>query len=76
VDGEASEEGGTRGNGDGHVQGEPGLAGFWSAADEADGAIRPQTLDEPGLSGRLGGEPREASDREGVCHGPCPFLEG
>ena len=44
---EAIETGSARSHRDGDFESEPGLAGFWSATDDADGAVTPQPIDEP-----------------------------
>src|SRR6266487_8630 len=59
-DGEAAEAGLAGGDGDGHVEGEEGLAALGLAADDADGLGGPEIADEPavllGDDGEIGGE--------------------
>ena len=57
-DREAAQAGGSGGDGDGQIEGEEGFAAFGLAADDADGFLGPQPLDEPApLLGSLGETP-------------------
>jgi hypothetical protein len=48
-DGKTAQARGSRGNGDGHVQGKEGLAALGLASDDADGLRGPQVMDKPAL---------------------------
>ncbi len=63
IDLEALEAGGAGSHGDGHLQPEPGFAGFGRSPDDADGGRAPQVLYEPGC---LGGLLLDGMYREGV----------
>ena len=56
MDGEASQTGGARGNANGQIQSQEAFAAFRFAAENADGLIGPEILDEPlREAGRSGG---------------------
>ena len=55
---EATQAGDAGGDGNGHIEGEEGFAAFRLAADDADGFVRPQPVDEPAvLFGAIGEAP-------------------
>src|SRR4051794_14659275 len=57
-DGEAAQARGSGGDSDGQVECEEGFAALWFAADDADGLLRPESVDEPApLLGRIGETP-------------------
>src|SRR6516164_3859032 len=64
--GEAAQAGRAGGDGDGKVEGEEGFAAFRLAADDADGFLGPQGLDQPALFLSPLGEGMGRSDRKPV----------
>ena len=58
LDGEAAQAGCSGGDGDGQIEGEEGFAALWLAADDADGVLGPELIDQPApLVGSLGETP-------------------
>ena len=58
ADREAAQAGGAGGDGDGQIEGEEGFAAFGLAADDPDGLLGPQLIDQPApLLGALGETP-------------------
>jgi hypothetical protein len=55
-------------DGDGHIEDEEAFAGFWLAADDSDGLLGPEILDEPAARLFGGAELVRGSERQGV-HG-------
>jgi len=70
-DGKVSKTGRAGSDGDGHIEDEEALAGFWLAADDSDGLLGPETLDEPAARLISGAELVRGSERQGV-HGRVP----
>jgi hypothetical protein len=72
----AAQARGARGNGDGKIESQEGLATFWFAADDSDCLVTPQTFDQPARRGGWSGcELRGAQGRQGI-HGRTPARRG
>jgi hypothetical protein len=65
-DGETAQAGGAGGDGEGEVEGEEGLAALGLPADDADGLIGPEAIDEPAVLRGAELEQMRKGGREGV----------
>ena len=71
-DGEVAKARRAGSDGDGHIEDEKALARFWFAADDTDGLLGPEILDEPAALGLVSGAELVRGGERQEIHGRVP----